>query len=126
MPALGAALGPDGVRGHRKFRALAVGACSRRRGRGTRKDDVRRYRAACHGPEGKGNVALGAPNLTDKVWLQRLVGAAIMETIAQGRTSTMPAHKDFLGEQRVHILAAYVYGLSLPANPALVQAKPAP
>ena len=68
--------------------------------------------AACHGPEGKGNPMLGAPNLTDQVWLYGSSEATIIETITKGRNNTMPAHKDFLGEPRSHILAAYVYGLS--------------
>ena len=68
--------------------------------------------AACHGPEGKGNVALGAPNLTDKVWLHGSSEAAIIETITRGRASQMPAHRELLGEARVKLLAAYVYGLS--------------
>jgi cytochrome c oxidase cbb3-type subunit III len=68
--------------------------------------------AACHGPEGKGNPMIGAPNLTDKVWLYGSAEATIIETITRGRTNVMPAHKDFLGEPRVHVLAAYVYGLS--------------
>jgi cytochrome c oxidase cbb3-type subunit 3 len=70
--------------------------------------------AACHGPEAKGNPAIGAPNLTDKVWLYGSSEATIMETILKGRSNVMPAHRAFLGEQRVHILAAYVYGLSQP------------
>jgi len=69
---------------------------------------------ACHGPDGKGNPALGAPNLTDKVWLYGSSEATIMETIIKGRASVMPPHRAFLGVQRVHILAAYVYGLSQP------------
>jgi cytochrome c oxidase cbb3-type subunit 3 len=69
---------------------------------------------ACHGPEGKGNPALGAPNLTDAVWLFGSSVDTISETIMKGRTSVMPPHREFLGEQRVHILAAYVYGLSHP------------
>jgi len=68
--------------------------------------------AACHGPEGKGNPAIGAPNLTDKTWLYGSSEATIVETITKGRTNKMPAHKEFLGEARVHVLAAYVYGLS--------------
>ena len=68
--------------------------------------------AGCHGAEGKGNIALGAPNLTDKVWLHGSSEAAIVETITMGRANVMPAHREFLGEQRSHILAAYVYGLS--------------
>jgi cytochrome c oxidase cbb3-type subunit 3 len=69
---------------------------------------------ACHGPEGRGNPALGSPNLTDKVWLYGSSVDTIAETIMKGRSSVMPAHRAFLGEQRVHILAAYVYGLSRP------------
>lgn len=68
--------------------------------------------AACHGPDGKGNQAIGAPNLTDKVWLYGSSEDTIFETITKGRTNKMPAHKDFLGEAKVHLLAAYVYGLS--------------
>ena len=67
---------------------------------------------ACHGPEGKGNMAIGSPNLTDQVWLYGSSEATIIETITKGRNNTMPAHKDFLGEARSHVLAAYVYGLS--------------
>jgi cytochrome c oxidase cbb3-type subunit 3 len=67
--------------------------------------------AACHGPEGKGNPALGAPNLTDKTWLYGGGIETVMETINKGRNNLMPAHKDFLGEAKVHLLAAYVYSL---------------
>lgn len=67
--------------------------------------------AACHGPEGKGNVGL-APNLTDKTWLYGSSEAMIIESITQGRTNHMPAFGEFLGEAKVHLLAAYVYGLS--------------
>lgn len=68
--------------------------------------------AGCHGAEAKGNPALGAPNLTDKVWLYGASEAQVMETILKGRSNVMPAHREFLGEQRSHLLAAYVYGLS--------------
>jgi cytochrome c oxidase cbb3-type subunit 3 len=68
--------------------------------------------AACHGPEGKGNPALGSPNLTDKTWLYGSSVETIAETIMKGRNGVMPAHRALLGEQRVHVLAAYVYGLS--------------
>ena len=81
--------------------------------------------AACHGPEAKGNPALGAPNLTDKVWLYGSSEATLVETIMKGRANQMPAHREFLGEQRVHILAAYVYGLSQPASPDLVKVNTA-
>lgn len=67
--------------------------------------------AACHGPEGKGNPAIGAPNLTDNVWLYGGSLASISETITKGRNNAMPAWKDLLGEAKVHLLAAYVYSL---------------
>jgi len=127
MPALRAMMGPDGVKDTanyvRSLSGLSHDAAAAARGKTT----FGTICAACHGPEGKGNIAVGAPNLTDKVWLHGSSEATIMQTIAQGRTSMMPAHKDFLGEQRVHILAAYVYGLSHPALDAkLVAAKPVP
>jgi cytochrome c oxidase cbb3-type subunit 3 len=75
---------------------------------------------ACHGPDGKGMAALGAPNLTDKTWLYGSSEATIIETITKGRNNPeqsqnrMPAWKDFLGEGKVKVLSAYVYGLSHP------------
>jgi len=66
---------------------------------------------ACHGPDGKGNQDIGAPNLTDNVWLYGRTEAAITETLTLGRQNAMPAWKDFLGEGKVHVLSAYVYGL---------------
>ena len=68
--------------------------------------------AACHTPAGTGMQALGAPNLTDKIWLYGGSDAAVIETISKGRNGVMPAWKDFLGEAKIHLLAAYVYGLS--------------
>ncbi|MBK1680024.1 cytochrome-c oxidase, cbb3-type subunit III [Rhodocyclus tenuis] len=67
---------------------------------------------ACHGPDGKGNQMLGAPNLTDKIWLYGGSEATIVETITKGRNNQMPAWQEFLGEGKVHLLAAYVYSLS--------------
>jgi cytochrome c oxidase cbb3-type subunit 3 len=68
--------------------------------------------AACHGPEAKGNQAIGSPNLTDKIWLFGGSAETIMETIRKGRNSTMPPFQEFLGEAKVHLLAAYVWSLS--------------
>jgi len=69
---------------------------------------------ACHGPDGKGNPAMGAPDLTNNIWLYGGSRGVIRQTISQGRTGTMPAHRDFLGEDKVHLLAAYIYSLSSP------------
>jgi cytochrome c oxidase cbb3-type subunit 3 len=68
--------------------------------------------AACHGQDGKGNVALGAPNLTDEVWLFGGTHNAIDDTLKNGRNGRMPAHIDILGEQKAHVVAADVYSLS--------------
>ncbi len=66
--------------------------------------------SACHGPEGKGMVGV-APNLTDKIWLYSSSENSIIETITKGRVNRMPAYGEFLGEAKVHLLTAYVYGL---------------
>ncbi len=75
--------------------------------------------AACHGAEGKGTLALGAPNLTDNVWLYGSSEATITETVTKGRnmnvsegTLAMPSFKDTLGKDRIHLVAAYVWSLS--------------
>jgi len=70
------------------------------------------YCAVCHQADATGNPLLGAPNLADKVWLYGASRNKIIESITHGRTGHMPAHKEFLGEDKVHILAAYVYSLS--------------
>lgn len=70
------------------------------------------YCAVCHQADGTGNPLLGAPNLADKVWLYGASRNKIIETITYGRKGHMPAHLEFLGEDKVHILAAYVYSLS--------------
>ncbi len=67
---------------------------------------------ACHGPEGKGNQALGAPNLTDNIWLYGGTPEVIAEGLHKGRAGKMPAHADTLGTEKVHLVAAYVYSLS--------------
>jgi cytochrome c oxidase cbb3-type subunit 3 len=67
--------------------------------------------AACHGADGGGNPALGAPNLTDGTWLHGGSAEAIARTIANGRTGVMPAHGVLLGEQRVRLVAAFVRSL---------------
>jgi len=66
----------------------------------------------CHMPEGTGNQMLGAPNLTNNIWLYGGSPRTIKETIAIGRNGNMPAHSEFLGKAKVHVLAAYIYSLS--------------
>lgn len=66
----------------------------------------------CHGPEAKGVTAMGAPNLTDNVWLYGSSFAQIQQTLRYGRNGRMPAQEAILGHDKVHLLAAYVYSLS--------------
>lgn len=77
--------------------------------------------AGCHGMDGKGSVAnnlpgIGAPDLTDGFWLYGGSVRAIVTSIMEGRQGNMPAHEELLGEDRVHLLAAYVYSLSTNAR----------
>lgn len=110
MPALGAALGPQGV-------DETVAYVESLSGQAARADKVAAGRArfvlcaGCHGADAKGNPAVGAPNLTDDIWLYGGSEAAIRKTIMEGRHGKMPAHQ-WLGEDRVRLLAAYVYSLA--------------
>jgi cytochrome c oxidase cbb3-type subunit 3 len=70
--------------------------------------------AACHGPDGKGNHALGAPNLTDHIWLHGGSLADIARTIHDGRQGHMPNWDKRLSDDDIHVLAAYVYHVSHP------------
>ncbi|HEX5961137.1 MAG TPA: cytochrome-c oxidase, cbb3-type subunit III [Rhodanobacteraceae bacterium] len=72
--------------------------------------------AACHGADGKGNQGIGAPNLTDAVWLHGGSRADIHKTIHDGRQGHMPNWDKRLGEDDIHVTAAYVYSLSHPEN----------
>jgi len=68
--------------------------------------------AACHGMDGKGNQDIGAPNLTDDIWLHGYGEEAILAMVNNGKTNQMPAQKDKLTEDQIHVLAAYVWGFS--------------
>jgi cytochrome c oxidase cbb3-type subunit 3 len=71
---------------------------------------------ACHGAEGKGNQALGAPNLTDKVWLHGWGEAAITRIVTHGKNNPMPAQNARLTPEQIHVLGAYVWQLSRPTT----------
>ena len=134
MPALGEALGPDGTKevanyvlslsGRQHDAALAAAGQAK----------FAENCAACHMPDGTGMHALGAANLTDSVWLYGGSEGAIIETITKGRNGAMPGMSQTMGttsnkEAKLHLLAAYVYGLgggTPPAAPAAeVPAAPA-
>ena len=112
MPPMGAALGEDGVRevvahvqqlsGQKADPEMAAAGQAR----------FQMVCMACHGMDGTGNQALGAPNLTDEIWLYGGNPADIEATIVSGRNGNMPAHENLLNEDRRRLLAAYVKGLS--------------
>lgn len=68
--------------------------------------------AACHGNDGKGNQTLGAPNLTDDIWLHGYGENAIIAMVNNGKTNQMPAQASKLTPAQIHVLTAYVWGLS--------------
>lgn len=66
----------------------------------------------CHGNDAKGMISTGAPNLTDKIWLYGGDRETIRETLRYGRAGVMPEWQTKLGNERIMLLAAYVYSLS--------------
>jgi cytochrome c oxidase cbb3-type subunit III len=123
MPAWGAVLGKEGVEQVLAYvmtlsgrHSSEVPSSAERIGAG--KEQFETLCAACHGADGKGNTTLGAPNLTDNIWLHGGSVTDIRESITNGRTNHMPAHLERLGETKVRLLAAYVLSLSKPAADA--------
>lgn len=74
--------------------------------------------AGCHGVDGKGNQAVGAPNLTDKIWLHGFGEDAIVAMVTNGKTNVMPAQAQRLTPEQIHVLGAYVMSLSRNRTPA--------
>jgi cytochrome c oxidase cbb3-type subunit 3 len=112
MPPWGSVLGEDGVRDVTSY-VLSLS------GREADPDAAQRGEArfqalctACHGQDATGTPALGAPNLTDNVWLYGGSFEAVAHSVRNGRAGMMPAHKDLLSDDKIHLIAAYVYSLS--------------
>jgi cytochrome c oxidase cbb3-type subunit 3 len=119
MPALGPTLGDEGVKNVvayvRSLSGLAHDGPRAQLG----KPLFEQICAACHGPAGKGNQAVGAPNLTDQVWIYGSSEATIAEGINKGRHlnmaeghPAMPSFKNVLGPARINLVGAYVWSLS--------------
>jgi cytochrome c oxidase cbb3-type subunit 3 len=117
MPPMAAAVGsPDDVKNVANYVLSLSGSPhdSVRAGLGKAKFAVC---AACHGVGGKGNQALGTPNLSDDIWLHGWGEAAIIEMVNKGKTNQMPAQQGKLTEAQIHVLTSYVWGLSNKATP---------
>jgi cytochrome c oxidase cbb3-type subunit 3 len=68
--------------------------------------------AACHGADGTGNQSIGAPNLADNIWLHGAGEEAIVKRINEGKMNQMPAQSTKFSPEQIHVLTAYVWGLS--------------
>lgn len=112
MPAWQAALGNEGVYNTSQYVLSLSGRKVNEDAAAAGKEKFQQLCVGCHGPEGKGNPMMGAPNLTDNLWLYGGSESTVMKTIAAGRQGRMPAHGEFLGPAKVHLLAAYVHSLS--------------
>ena len=80
--------------------------------------------AACHGIDGKGNTTIGAPNLTDNIWLYGGTLDDIKTSIRSGRSGKMPAWEATLGKDRIRLVAAWVLSQSQQPQAHDVAASP--
>jgi cytochrome c oxidase cbb3-type subunit 3 len=112
MPAWEASLGAEGIADMTEYVFSLSGRDFDKAAAARAKAKYEMLCVACHGADGTGNQALGAPNLTDNDWLYGGTREAVMESLRSGRNGQMPAHKEFLGEDKSHLLAAYVFSLS--------------
>jgi cytochrome c oxidase cbb3-type subunit 3 len=112
MPAHGPMLGEEGVLNVSEYVLSLSGRKVNADAAAAGAQTFKTICAACHGADGRGNKLLGAPNLTDNIWLYGGSQATVMKTIREGRQGKMPAHGEFLGDAKVHLLAAYVWSLT--------------
>jgi cytochrome c oxidase cbb3-type subunit 3 len=112
MPPMAAALGTDEDVKNVANYVLSLSGSMHDSGRAGLGKDKFAVCAACHGAEGKGNPDIGAPNLTDNVWLHGAGEAAIIKRIHEGKVNQMPAWKEKFTPEQIHVLTAYVWGMS--------------
>jgi cytochrome c oxidase cbb3-type subunit 3 len=112
MPPWGQVLGPKGVDDVVAYVQQVSGQASDASMAAAGKSQFETVCAACHGVDGKGNPLLGAPNLTDDVWLYGGDAATIKQTLEQGRNGQMPAFGERLSAEQVRLLAAYAIRMS--------------
>lgn len=112
MPAWGPMLGDDGVRNTAAYVLSLSGRDVDAEQAAAGKEKFDMVCAACHGADGTGNPMLGAPNLANGIWLYGGDPEQVMSSIRDGRRGVMPAHADMLGEDKIHIITAYVYSLN--------------
>jgi cytochrome c oxidase cbb3-type subunit III len=112
MPGWSAALGERGVQDTTQYLLSLVERSTNAPAVARGEQQYRTYCIACHGADGRGNAVLGAPDLTNDIWLYGGDPDQIAFTIRHGREGQMPAFEHIVGPDRAHILAAYIYSLS--------------
>jgi len=112
MPPLGAALGDQGVNEVANYALSLSGGKADPALAEAGKVRFVTICAACHGPEGKGNIAIGAPNLTDNIWLYGSTLDDIKASVRDGRSGKMPAWGEILGKDRARLVQAWVLAQS--------------
>lgn len=112
MPPWGAVLGEEGVRDVTSYVLSLSGAEVDGEAAARGQTQFQALCTACHGADAKGLPILGAPNLTDDVWLYGGSFEKVAHSIRNGRNGVMPAHKDLLSDEKIHLITAYVYSLS--------------
>lgn len=120
MPAWGAALGNEGVINVTEYVLSLSDEPHNAAQAAAGSEQFAMFCSSCHMPDGSGMQALGAPNLTDNIWLYRQADLTLAEniraTLRQGRNGVMPSQSDKLRPEKIHLIAAYVYGLSQTAS----------
>ena len=112
MPAWEDALGDTGIAETTEY-VLSLNGRSADSAKASRGEKhFQTYCVACHGADGKGNTAMGAPNLTNGIWLYGGTHEQIAHTLRVGRNGKMPAYGETLTADKIHIITAYIYGLS--------------
>ncbi len=112
MPAWGSILGDQGIAEVTQYVLSLNGRDADETMTAAGEKHFQTYCVACHGADGAGNPALGAPNLVNGIWLYGGTQEQIAHSLRAGRNGQMPAFKDTLSEDKIHILTAYVYGLN--------------
>jgi len=112
MPPMAAAIGTEEDVKNVANYVLSLSGSMNDSGRAKLGQDKFTVCAACHGPEGKGNQDIGAPNLTDNIWLHGAGEAAIIKRVNEGKVNQMPAWQAKFTPAQIHVLTAYVWGFS--------------
>lgn len=112
MPAWEAPLGEEGVADVTNYVLSLGGRDVDNDSAAEGKSKYQMFCVACHGAEGKGNPALGAPDLTNDIWLYGGSPGLVQRSIRSGRNGQMPSHSALLSSDKIHLLTAYVYSLS--------------